>query len=119
MELAHTNRVATMGQLTASIAHEVKQPISAAVASAKAALRFLARRPPKLGKVRETLEVIVETGHRTGDVVDRIRALIKKAPIRNERLAPRRSEAGMFGFPAAAASVGSQLRLVEMAGSEY
>jgi C4-dicarboxylate-specific signal transduction histidine kinase len=94
MELAHTNRVATMGQLTASIAHEVKQPISAAVASAKAALRFLARRPPKLGKVRETLEVIVETGHRTGDVVDRIRALIKKAPIRNERLAPRRSEAG-------------------------
>jgi PAS domain S-box-containing protein len=85
-ELAHANRVATMGQLTASIAHEVKQPISAAVASAQAALRFLARRPPKLGKVRETLEAIAEAGHRTGDVVDRIRALIKKAPARNEHL---------------------------------
>jgi PAS domain S-box-containing protein len=86
MELAHANRVATMGQLTASITHEVKQPIGAAVASAQAALRFLARRPPKLSKVRETLEAIVETGHRTGEVVDRIRALIKKAPTRNERL---------------------------------
>jgi PAS domain S-box-containing protein len=86
IELAHANRVATMGQLTASIAHEVKQPISAAVASAQAALRFLGRRPPKLGKVRETLEAIVEAGHRTGDVVDRIRALIKKAPTLSERL---------------------------------
>jgi PAS domain S-box-containing protein len=86
MELAHANRLATMGQLTASIAHEVKQPIGAAVASAQAALRFLGRRSPELGKVRETLEAIVETGHRTADVVDRIRALIKKAPTRNERL---------------------------------
>jgi PAS domain S-box-containing protein len=86
IELAHANRVATMGQLTASIAHEVKQPISAAVASAQAALRFLGHRPPKLGKVHETLEAIVEAGHRTGDVVDRIRALIKKTPTRSERL---------------------------------
>jgi PAS domain S-box-containing protein len=86
MELAHANRVATMGQLTASIAHEVKQPIGGAVASAQAALRFLGRRPPKLDKVRETLEAIVETGHRAGDVVDRIHALIKKAPNRNEHL---------------------------------
>ena len=86
MELAHANRVATMGQLTASIAHEVKQPIAAAVVSAQAALRFLARLPPDLGKVRETLEIIIETGHRAGDVVDRIRALIKKAPDRSERL---------------------------------
>jgi PAS domain S-box-containing protein len=84
MELAHANRVATMGQLTASIAHEVKQPIAAAVFSAQAALHFLARRPPDLGNVRETLEAIVETGHRASDVVDRIRALIKKAPTRNE-----------------------------------
>jgi PAS domain S-box-containing protein len=84
MELAHANRVATMGQLTASIAHEVKQPIGAAVFSAQAALRFLARRPPDLGSLRETLETIVETGLRASDVVDRIRALIKKAPTRNE-----------------------------------
>jgi PAS domain S-box-containing protein len=86
MELAHANRVATTGQLTASIAHEVKQPITAAVANAQAALRFLGRNPPELGKIRETLEAIVETGHRAGDVVDRIRALIKKAPPRKERL---------------------------------
>ncbi|SIO48499.1 PAS domain S-box-containing protein [Bradyrhizobium erythrophlei] len=86
MELAHANRVATMGQLTASIAHEVKQPISAAVVNAQAALHFLARRPPKLEEVREALERIVERGHRAGDVVDRIRALIKKAPQRKERL---------------------------------
>jgi PAS domain S-box-containing protein len=86
MELEHANRVATMGQLTASIAHEVKQPMVAAVASAQAALRFLSRRSPELGKVRETLEAIIEAGHRTADVVDRIRALIKKAPTRNERL---------------------------------
>ncbi|SIO48674.1 PAS domain S-box-containing protein [Bradyrhizobium erythrophlei] len=86
MELAHANRVATMGQLTASIAHEVKQPIGAAVAYAQAALRFLGRRSPELGKVRETLEAIVETGHRAADVIDGIRALIKKAPTRSERL---------------------------------
>jgi PAS domain S-box-containing protein len=86
MELAHANRVATMGQLTASIAHEVKQPISAAVVNAQAALRFLARRPPELEEVREALERIVERGHRAGEVVDRIRALIKKAPQRKERL---------------------------------
>jgi PAS domain S-box-containing protein len=86
MELAHANRVATMGQLTASIAHEVKQPIGAAVAFAEAALRFLARRPPELEEVRESLEGIVATSHRAGDVIDRIRALIKKAPPRNERL---------------------------------
>jgi PAS domain S-box-containing protein len=86
MELEHANRVATMGQLTASIAHEVKQPIVASVASAQACLRFLSRRSPELGKVREMLEAIVEAGHRTADVVDRIRALIKKTPTRNERL---------------------------------
>jgi hypothetical protein len=76
----------TTGQLTASIAHEMKQPIGAAVAAAQAGLRFLGRRSPELGKVRETLEAIVETGHRAVDVVDRIQALIKKAPPRKERL---------------------------------
>jgi PAS domain S-box-containing protein len=86
MELAHANRVATMGQLAASIAHEVKQPIGAAVANAQAALRFLGRRPPELEEVREALEGIVETSRRAGDVVDRIRALIRKTPPRSECL---------------------------------
>ena len=85
-ELAHANRVATMGQLTASIAHEVKQPIGAAVNYAHAALRFLARQPPELQEVRETLEAIVETGHRASEIVDRISGLIKKAPPRKECL---------------------------------
>jgi C4-dicarboxylate-specific signal transduction histidine kinase len=83
-ELAHANRVATMGQLTASITHEVKQPIGAAVAIAQGALRFLARRPPELEEVREGLEAIVEAGHRAGEIVDRIGSLIKKASPRKE-----------------------------------
>jgi C4-dicarboxylate-specific signal transduction histidine kinase len=75
-----------MGQLTASIAHEVKQPMGAAVAYAEAALRFLPRRPPELEEVRESLEGIAKTSQRAGDVIDRIRTLIKKTPARNERL---------------------------------
>jgi PAS domain S-box-containing protein len=85
IELAHANRIATMGQLTASIAHEVKQPIGAASAYAEAALRFLARQPPKLEKMREALEGIVAANHRASDVIDRIRTLVKKAPSPNER----------------------------------
>ena len=86
LELAHANRVATMGQLAASIAHEVKQPITGAVTNAQAALRSLCRRPSDLEGVRLALGRIVEAGHRAGEVVDRIRALIKKAPARNEHL---------------------------------
>jgi PAS domain S-box-containing protein len=86
MELAHANRVATMGQLTASIAHEVKQPIAATVSNAQAALRWLGRQPPDLGEVRQALAHIVQDGKRAGDVVGRIRDLIKKAPPREDRL---------------------------------
>jgi PAS domain S-box-containing protein len=86
MELAHANRVATMGQLTASIAHEVKQPIAATVSNAQAALRWLGRQPPDLGEVRLALDHIVQDGKRAGDVVGRIRDLIKKAPPREDRL---------------------------------
>jgi PAS domain S-box-containing protein len=84
LQLAHANRVATMGQLAASIAHEVKQPIAGTVASAQAALRSLGRQSPDLEQARRALSHIVETGHRAADVIDRIRALIKKAPSRNE-----------------------------------
>ena len=86
MELAHANRVATMGQLTASIAHEVKQPIAATVSNAQAALRWLERQPPDLEEVRQALAHIVQDGKRAGDVVGRIRDLIKKAPPREDRL---------------------------------
>jgi PAS domain S-box-containing protein len=86
MELAHANRVTTMGQLTASIAHEVNQPIAAAVINAQAALRWLGRRPPDLDVVRQVLGCIISDGKRAGDVIGRIRALIKKAPPRMEGL---------------------------------
>ena len=86
MELEHANRLATMGQLTSSIAHEVYQPIAAIVASAGAALRRLNEEPPALEEVRRSLDKIVRDGHRTRDVINRIRALIKKTPPRKDRL---------------------------------
>jgi PAS domain S-box-containing protein len=85
MELAHANRVATMGQLTASIAHEVKQPIAATVSNAQAGLRWLIREPPDLEEVRQALACIAKEGKRAGDVVGRIRDLIQKAPPRKDR----------------------------------
>ena len=83
-ELAHANRVATMGQLTASIAHEIKQPIATARNNARAALNFLDKSPPDVAEVREALACIVDDTDRTSDVVDRIGSLIKKAPPRKE-----------------------------------
>jgi PAS domain S-box-containing protein len=85
MELAHVNRVTTMGQLTASIAHEVNQPIAAAVTSADAGLRWLAAEPPDLKEVRDAFDRVIKAGNQAGDVIGRIRALIKKVP---ERKAP-------------------------------
>jgi PAS domain S-box-containing protein len=85
-ELAHANRVATMGQLAASITHEVKQPIAATVSNAQAGLRWLSREPPDLEEVRQTLAQIVKDGNRAADVIGRIRDLIKKAPPRKMRL---------------------------------
>ena len=86
MEVAHANRVATMGQLTASIAHEVNQPIAAAVTNAQAALRWLAAQPPDLEEVRQALDHIVKDANRAGDVIGRIREIIKKAPSRKDRV---------------------------------
>jgi PAS domain S-box-containing protein len=84
-ELARVNRVATMGQLTASIAHEVSQPIGAAVMDARAALRWLGAHPPDLEEVRQALDHIVKSGNRAREVIGGIRALIKKAPARKRR----------------------------------
>ena len=83
-ELAHANRLATMGHLTASIAHEVNQPIAAAVTNANAALRWLSAERPDVEEVRQALRRIVENGNRAGEVVGRIRALVKKAPPRKD-----------------------------------
>jgi PAS domain S-box-containing protein len=86
MELAHVNRVTTMGQMAASIAHEVNQPIAATVANAQAALHWLVAQPPDLEETRQALSRIVKNGTRAGDVIGQIRALVKKMPPRRDQL---------------------------------
>lgn len=86
MELAHANRVATLEQLSASITHEINQPIAAAMVNASAALRWLAREAPDLEKARRAIDRILAGGKRAGEIVDRMRALLKKAPLRNEHM---------------------------------
>jgi PAS domain S-box-containing protein len=83
-EFAHMNRVSMMGELTASLSHEVTQPIASARNNAQAALNFLDLQPPDLGEVREALASIVDDSDRAGDIIERIREQIKKAPPRKE-----------------------------------
>src|SRR5262245_31252592 len=83
-ELAHVNRVTAMGQLAASITHEVLQPITAGITSAQAALRWLGAEPPNVEEVRQAVGRAVNEGNRAIDVIGRIRALIKKAPPRTD-----------------------------------
>jgi signal transduction histidine kinase len=85
-QLAHVNRVTTMGELSASIAHEVMQPIAATVANAKAALNWLNAQPPNLEEARQALGATVKEVNRSTDVIERIRALVKKAPPRKDAL---------------------------------
>ena len=86
MELARVARLTTMGQLTASIAHEVNHPIAATSLNAQTALRWLNRDPPSLEEAREQLARIVNDGRRAANVVSRINDLVKKAPLRMEAL---------------------------------
>ena len=86
MELAHANRVATMGQLSGSIAHEINQPIAAVIANASAGLRWLGAQQPDLEEVRQALGRVVRDGTRAGEVIGGIRALVKKVPPRREIL---------------------------------
>ncbi len=83
-EMAHANRVATMGQLAASIAHEVNQPIAATVTNAQAAQRWLNLQPPDINEANLALGRIVKDINRASDVLGRIRQLIRKAPPRKE-----------------------------------
>lgn len=86
MELAHANRVAVMGQLSASIAHEVSQPIAGTITNAHAALRLLDDERLNIDGCRRAIERIVRDGNRAGEVVDRVRALVKKSPPRMDVL---------------------------------
>ena len=83
-ELAHVNRVTTMGELSASITHEVMQPVAAAVNNASAALRWLGKEPPDLEQARQALNRIFANGNRAREVIERMRALLKKAPLQKE-----------------------------------
>jgi len=85
-ELAHVTRLTTLGQLAASIAHEVNQPLAAIVADANASLNWLAAAEPELERVRETLAAIATDGHRAADVIQRIRQLATKTEPRKARL---------------------------------
>jgi PAS domain S-box-containing protein len=85
-DLAHVNRVSTLGELTASIAHEVNQPIAGVVTNAEAASRFLTTTPPDLREVREALDAIVKDGKRAGEILGRIRTLVRKAPVQKEQV---------------------------------
>jgi len=79
-ELAHATRVATLGELSASIAHEVSQPLMAVVTNGEAGLRWLRREPPEAGEVGAALERVVAEARRATEIVRRIRAFLAKAP---------------------------------------
>ena len=83
-ELAHINRVSTIGELTASLAHEIAQPITAMVTNASAALRWLERDQPDLAGVSRSVKRIREDGARAHELIDRVRAVYKKVPVRHE-----------------------------------
>jgi PAS domain S-box-containing protein len=83
-DLAHINRVSTMGELVASISHELAQPITVTTAHAKASLRWLQRDPPELTEVRKGTERIVEAGTLASEIINRLRSLYKKAPSKRE-----------------------------------
>jgi PAS domain S-box-containing protein len=83
-ELAHVNRISMMGELAASLAHEVLHPIATARNNARAGMRFLEMSPPNLAEVREALSCIVRDADRAKDIVGRMRDQIKKAPPRRD-----------------------------------
>jgi PAS domain S-box-containing protein len=85
-ELAHVTRVTTLGEMTASIAHEVNQPLAAVVNNASACMRWLAGPAPNVEEARQSARLIIADGHRAGEIISRIRALVKKSPPRKDWL---------------------------------
>jgi two-component system, LuxR family, sensor kinase FixL len=86
-ELAHLTRVMTMGELAASIAHEVNQPLAAVITNGNAGLRWLTRDPPDLDEAREAVRRMIRDGNRASEVIARIRTLMRKAEPQQVRLA--------------------------------
>jgi PAS domain S-box-containing protein len=106
-DLAHVNRVTMLGELAASISHELKQPLAASMTNAKAGLRWLGREQPDVAEARDAFQRIVEGGARAVDIIDRLRSLYRKAPsqralvdanqVVREMIAVLRSEANRCG----------------------
>jgi PAS domain S-box-containing protein len=97
-ELAHANRLATLGQLTASITHEVKQPITATLLNTQIAQRFLSRQQPDIEGAKKAIDRAVMNGMRVSEVVDRTHALVRKEPVRKDRLEVNEAISGVIGL---------------------
>jgi signal transduction histidine kinase len=82
--LAHINRVSTLGEMAASLAHEIKQPIAAAITSANSCIEWLAHEPPNLDRARAAAARIDKYGNRAAEIIDRIRSFYKKSPPQRE-----------------------------------
>jgi len=82
--LAHINRVSTLGEIAASLAHEIKQPIAAAITSANSCMEWLAHEPPNLDRARAAAGRIDKYGNRAAEIIDRIRSFYKKSPPQRE-----------------------------------
>ena len=108
-DLAHISRVTTMGELTASLAHEINQPIAAAITNANTCLRWLAFAPPDIEEAREAASRIIKDGTRAADIIKRIRLLFKKGvaqrepvdvnEVIQEMIVLLRSEAARYSIP--------------------
>jgi PAS domain S-box-containing protein len=96
--LAHMNRVSMMGEMAASLAHEIKQPIAAAINSANSCIEWLAHDPPNLDRARASATRINKYGNRAAEIIDRIRAFYKKSPPQRELVDVNRIIQGMFAL---------------------
>jgi PAS domain S-box-containing protein len=85
-DLAHINRVSMMGEMAASLAHEIKQPIAAAITSANSCVEWLAHEPPNLDRARAAARKIDEHGNRATEIIDRIRSFYRKSPPQHESI---------------------------------
>jgi len=83
-DLAHTNRVSTLGEMAASLAHEIKQPLAAAITSANSCVEWLAHEPPDLDRARAAADRSDKYGNRAAEIIDRIRSFYKKYPPQRE-----------------------------------
>jgi PAS domain S-box-containing protein len=83
-DLAHVNRVSTLGEMAASLAHEIKQPIAAAITSANSCVEWLAHEPPNLDRARAAAARIDKYGNRAAEIIDRIRSFYRKSPPQRE-----------------------------------